>query len=295
MLAETNWTVQHQPFAPHANESVTLTAQTKGPPFPNRLWLHYQIVDPGDYIAREDDEFQTRWERVPMLDSGLSGDLKAGDGLLTARLPASLQKHRRLVRYQVSHDKEVAPRTDNLSEHQAYFVYDGVPDWFGAINPDSPIRPISNRKRFPSSALTRVPVYHLISKKKWIESSTWTQPSNSFRSARSNFYRYTGTMVYDGKVYDHVRFRPRGGVWRHAMGKNMWKFNFRQSQPFQAIDNFKRPYQTTWDKLNLGACIQQGQYGMRGGTWDVRCPYLSIVQFGRHTSPSNPLGSLPNH
>jgi hypothetical protein len=48
------------------------------------------------------------------------------------------------------------------------------------------------------------------------------------------------------------------------MGKNMWKFNFLPGHRFAARDDYGRPYQAKWDKLNLGACIQQGDYGMRG-------------------------------
>ena len=68
----------------------------------------------------------------------------------------------------------------------------------------------------------------------------------------------------EGKVYDHIRFRARGGVWRYAMGKNMWKFEFNKGQPFAARDDFGRPYQIPWSKVNLRACIQQGDYGERG-------------------------------
>jgi hypothetical protein len=48
------------------------------------------------------------------------------------------------------------------------------------------------------------------------------------------------------------------------MGKNMWKFNFLPGHRFAARDDYGRRYETKWDKLNLGACIQQGDYGMRG-------------------------------
>ena len=91
----------------------------------------------------------------------------------------------------------------------------------------------------------------------------WTQPANFGDDAR-HAYPYTGTLVYDGVVYDHVGFRARGGGWRHAMGKNMWKINFLPGHRFEARDHYGRPYPSKWDKLNLGACIQQGDYGMRG-------------------------------
>lgn len=48
------------------------------------------------------------------------------------------------------------------------------------------------------------------------------------------------------------------------MGKNMWKFNFTPGHRLAARDGYGRRYLGKWDKLNLGACIQQGDYGMRG-------------------------------
>ena len=69
--------------------------------------------------------------------------------------------------------KKLGKHVAEISEHHAYFVYDGLPDWYGAINPKSPVSSLSEKKRFPSSALSRVPVYHLISKQEWIEAATW--------------------------------------------------------------------------------------------------------------------------
>ncbi len=43
-----------------------------------------------------------------------------------------------------------------------------------------------------------------------------------------------GRWCYNGEVYDHVRYRARGGVWRYAMGKNMWKFDFNRGHTFEA-------------------------------------------------------------
>ena len=61
-----------------------------------------------------------------------------------------------------------------------------------------------------------------------------------------------------------IRYRARGGVWRYAMGKNMWKFDFNRGHYFQARDDYGKKYKTKWDKLNFSACIQQGDYLYRG-------------------------------
>ena len=255
---------KHFPHAPQENESVRITAETTGPPHQKTLWLHYQLVDPGNYIALSDANYQTDWISVPMSDEGLFGDTSPHDGLFTVTLGPELQRHRRLVRYRCSKYRSPQfPLPKGISQN-AYFVYNGVPDWQGAINPRSKNPKLAQAVSFSSKALTRVPVYHLISKQEFVEQATWRPRSRSFQSGGGKRYEHTGTFVYQGTVYDHIQFRARGGVWRHAMGKNMWKFNFRAKQPFQAHDHFGTPYESHWDKLNLGACIQQGNYGMRG-------------------------------
>src|SRR6185369_3684930 len=52
--------------------------------------------------------------------------------------------------------------------------------------------------------------------------------------------------------------------WRYAMVKNMWKFDFNRGHALQMRDDYGRKYKTEWTKLNLGASIQQGNYGHRG-------------------------------
>src|SRR6185436_397717 len=73
-----------------------------------------------------------------------------------------------------------------------------------------------------------------------------------------------GTLVYDGKVYDHIHYRARGGVWRYSMVKNMWKFDMNRGHDFEPRDNWGRRWKTPWTKVNLGASIQQGDYNHRG-------------------------------
>ena len=89
---------------------------------------------------------------------------------------------------------------------------------------------------------------------------------NSTRSSGydGSDYLWEGTLVYDGVVYDHIHYRARGGVWRYAMGKNMWKFDFNRGHSFQARDDYGQLYDTKWDKLNFSAIIQQGDYLHRG-------------------------------
>ncbi len=179
---------------------------------------------------------------------------------LTAELPPELQRHRSLIRYRVyspAAKAVVAPAPDDAQRNFAYFVYDGIPAWQGAINPKG-----SEKERrvatFDSQVMRSVQAYHLIGKQRSVENVTW------YERNEGSEYKFTATLAADGKVYDHVRFRARGGAWRYAMGKNMWKIDFLKGHHLEARDNWGQKYPVKWGKLNLGACIQQGDYGMRG-------------------------------
>jgi hypothetical protein len=265
--AENGPKVAHQPQQPKTGQPVRITIDTAGRTVPSGgLVVEYQVVEPGKYIARADAAFEKNWVSLAMRPAEGVGDGTNGAGVYTAEIPGSVQRHRRLIRYRVrslGNKKIITPAESDSEPNLAYFVYDGVPAWKGAINPRSDDAQLSQPVTYSSAVMQSVPVYHFLSSKAAVEKVTWSS-SDGFGNGDRNAYRYTGTMVYDGVVYDHVGFRARGGGWRHAMGKNMWKFNFLPGHRFQARDNYGQSYKTKWDKLNLGACIQQGDYGMRG-------------------------------
>jgi hypothetical protein len=249
--------VNHTPEQPAGGEVVTVTARITDPDGVASAALHYQVVEPGAYININDPEYQTNWATLPMLDTGAGGDLVAGDGVYSVQLPADVQVHRRLVRYRVSTADTrgasvTAPYADDSVPNFAYFVYDGVPSWTGAAGDGSP------EVTYSPELMRSLPAYHLISKNADVESATW------WSKYGGDNYLWKGTLVYDGVVYDHVSYRARGGVWRYAMVKNMWKFDFNHNHGFQARDDYGNKYATTWDKLNLSAIIQQGDYAHRG-------------------------------
>jgi hypothetical protein len=151
-----------------------------------------------------------------------------------------------------------APSFTDVPPNYAYFVYDGIPAWRASIDPSSTDAKLSSPITFPPEAMQRVQAYHLVGKRRSIENATWRE------QASGKDYKYTGTLVVDGEVFDHIGYRARGGVWRYAMGKNMWKFSLGGDHNLQAKDDFGRPYPVLWNKINLRACIQQGDYGQRG-------------------------------
>src|SRR5205085_2012618 len=104
--------------------------------------LRYQLVDPGKYIDLKDAAYQTNWGSLLMNERTTEGAGKTGEGVYTAELPASLQQHRRLVRYRITAlgpagETLSVPAADDTEPNFAYFVYDGIPAWSGAIEPKS--------------------------------------------------------------------------------------------------------------------------------------------------------------
>ena len=248
--------VSHTPSSPHSGEAVRITANLPGNP--TRVVLQYQAVEPGRYIELRDPGFRTKWVELPMQSS----DPNAAN-VYTVELPATLQTNRRLIRYRVAARDGAGrdftlPTKDAEVPNFAYFVYDGLPPWTGAINPRSYQPEIRTAAKFGANVMNRVQPYFLLAKASSVENIVWRE-----RAGR-NEYRYTGTLIANGTVYDHVRMRIRGGVWRYQMGKSMWKFDFPKTHRFQAYDDYGRPYSVTWNQINLRSCIQQGDYGYRG-------------------------------
>jgi hypothetical protein len=249
--------LEHAPRQPRSNQAVEITLRTREEL--TAAMVEYQVVEPGSYIELNDKEFSSNWVSLAMRprDGGTGGTIYA------ATVPREVQKHRRLIRYRfavtlTTGEKLHAPAPGELSPNYAYFVYDAVPAWTGAINPGSLNPKLKSTITFPPEVMSSVQVYQIIAKKVSVENVTWNDQDMGKRS------KYTCTLVANGQVHDHVPFRARGGVWRYAIGKNMWKFDFPDEDRLRAVDDFGRPYVVSWSKLNLRPCIQMGSHGHRG-------------------------------
>lgn len=254
--------VVHSPKSPRSGEAILLTARVTDPEGVAKVEALCQIVAPGAYVEIADPAYEANWIRLSMRDDGLEGDSVGGDLIYSVRLPVWMSQHRNLIRYRIEAQDAGgvsvrAPLPDDPTPNFACFVYDGVPGWSAALNPSGTTQQRAI-VQFGAAEMSRFPTYHLIAKQTAVEDATWRSRYTG------DLYRWSGTLVYDGEVYDHIRYRARGGVWRYAMGKNMWKFDFNRGRPFQARDNFGAHYATAWSKLNLGANIQQGDYQHRG-------------------------------
>jgi len=261
--------VDHLPQEPKTGEAVVVTAKVTDPDGVSSVSLEYQIVEPGDYFCRflkfstngnanVDPRFEdpAEWTALAMSDDGAGGDLLANDSLFSATLPALLQSHRRLIRYRISvrdtpGDEVKVPYVDDPQPNFAYFVYDGTPDWSGVI------RPGNTAVTHPGELMSSIPTYFLLSKNQWVDDS-------QFGGYGGSEYLWPGTMVYDGKVYDHIQYRPRGGVHRYQYGKNFWKFDFPRGHRFEARGRDGKRYETDWNKLNFSSIVQQVNFNHRG-------------------------------
>ena len=252
--------VEHVPTAPLAGQAVVVSARVSDPDGVGTVTLEYQPVDPGNYIRRNDAAFSTSWTSLAMNDGGTGGDAIAGDGTFSATVPAAVQTHRRLVRYRITvadaGGRSVrVPYSDDECPNFAWFCYNGVPAWSGAIEPGV-AGARGTVKNFPAALMNSLPVYHLV--------ANGTDVTNSQWNGGSDTVRMWGTLVYEGKVYDHIQFHNRGEASTYQCGKNKWRFHFNRARNFEPRDNLGRRYNETWDDFSLNACSSPWIVANRG-------------------------------
>jgi len=250
--------VDHFPETPTSNDDVTITAKITDPQGVGPVTLEYQIVDPGSYIRITDDTYDSSWTPVTMADDGSDGDLTPNDSLFTAVLPASLQQHRRLIRYRILFEdnggsSDRAPYADDEQPNFAYFVYDGVPSWTGSFTPGGAT------ETFPGSLMSSLPVYQLLARGDDVEASQY---------GGADGVHQKGTFIYDGKIYDHIEYENRGEASTYVSGKNKWRFHFNRARRFSPRDNWGNKYGKDWSKLNFQsisspwAAVNRGMAGL---------------------------------
>ena len=252
--------VLHTPNQPTATDPVVITALVTDPEGVANVTLEYQVVAPGAYIPSHlplpisgnninplvprsaNPAYASGWTSVPMLDNGTGGDLLAGDGIFTVTLPP--QAHRTLLRYRITVEDGLGltarvPYPDDTSLNFACFIYNGVPDYNG----------------HPSATLQTLPVYHLLTR-----AADYSQCFAYDSADRINqgsearfFYNWSGTIVYDGVVYDNISYRLRGANGRyHMQGKRSMRFRMNDGYYFQARDQMGKEYPKKWRTLTTG-------------------------------------------
>lgn len=242
--------LSHSPRQPRSGQAVLVRARIPAEIRDDPVTLQYQVVEPGRYIRKSDPEFQRGWRDVPMFFAG-AGDGPPPEGAGGGRwfrtvVPGHVQSHRRLLRYRVAvGDPErptwTWPDRTNACPNQAWFVYDGQPPWTGASRPDR-----SESWTFSSEFLGTLSTYHLIADAEDVAKSQW--------DGAFNRQPFSGTLVYEGQVYDHIQFHNRGQASTYVAGKNKWGFRFTPGHGFQARDRQGKPFARPWGSFNLNAC-----------------------------------------
>lgn len=292
--------VDHEPKQPQSSESITITAKVTDPDGVQGVSLKYQIVAPGSYLPAYlpisipsliADPYQIQplnpafedaanWTTTAMSDDGSGADVTADDDVYTAVIPA--QSNRTLVRYRIeasdtNADSIRVPYADDGSLNFACFVYNGVPDY--AVDGDTSVHPdaqAGSDYSYSADILTTIPVYTLITRPAdlyqcngynsadQINQAAW--PPNDNEQAAGRAYNWEGAFVYEGKVYDHIGYRLRGGNGRYNNGrggKRSMKVRFNRGNYFQARDFYGNKFPSKWQHLNIGKMLGNW-YGYSG-------------------------------
>ncbi len=282
--------VRHLPRQPSSGAPFAVACKVTDPNAVASVTLLYQVVEPGDYIPafvplphatlisdpdrslERNPEFDdpASWVEVPMLDDGGVVDALAADDIYSAGIPA--QDHRTLVRYRIravdtTGETVSVPYPDDPSLNFAAFVHDGVPPYRATA---STVQPGGAPYTYAVEDLTRLPVYMLLTRNSDLahciayDSSLRIPKSNE--GARDRF-NWEGCFVYDGFVYDHIRYRLRQANDRYGTGgKRSMRFRFRKGNHLRARDRHGRRYPTRWRTLNSGKMFDNKRVGNFGLT-----------------------------
>ncbi len=286
--------VSHSPKLPTSTNQVTVTAKVTDPQGVALVILDYQVVAPGSFIpsyipltvaelnanpaalppANPAFEASTNWASAEMHDDGLNGDAEAGDDIYSVVLP--VRSNRSLVRYRITCTDTLgarrrAPFADDPSLNFAYFVYDGLPAYGGVA----------------ATNLATLPVYFFVTRSADLDACTaYTsdqipQEVNGLANEARFVFNWPGAFIYDGEVYDHVRYRLRGANGRYQPGKRSFRFRFNEGRFFAAKDEFGQPYARKWSSLNTA----KGQSNRETLTFSLN-EYLNYLLLNKVGVPS---------
>jgi hypothetical protein len=225
--------VSRSPNTPVSGEAVDVFVQLTNIQLVSsevNVFLDYQIVDAGKYTAKTSPTYKSaeNWTRVNMKPT----NTKASVTIFSAKIPKEAQKHRKLIRYRIivkikNNFKAFYPDKKHRESNYSYFVNDGQKTFEGIHFNDLP-------------------------KLQSIELITSEDQTNKY-ILKGNFddYRGEGTLIYDGKVHDHIRFRARGKNSRHNKIKRNIKFSLNNNNPLVIKDDYGNKYNYSRSKVSL--------------------------------------------
>ena len=255
--------VNHSPKQPTSGESTVITAKVTDPDGVASVTLEVQDVAPGAYVSAflakttrallsnptapraENPAYEQNWASQLMTDDGIGADEVAGDGVYSAILES--RPNRTLVRYRITvedtgGESVRVPYADDERLNFAYFQYDGIPDYQ------------TNVGTFSANEVQSIPVYHVLT-----TSANFNQAvayNGSDQIGRDNYdarseYNWNCTFVYEGKVYDNVKYRLRQRNARYSgSGKRSLKFRFNRGNHPAFRDMNGDKYAKPWKFLS---------------------------------------------
>ncbi|MEK0447993.1 MAG: hypothetical protein RL088_261 [Verrucomicrobiota bacterium] len=241
--------VEHTPEQPAAGVPILISARITDPQGVAGATLSYQLVDPGSYIRLTDAAYATTWTNVAMNDAGTDGDVLAGDGIFSATLPAALQTNRRLVRYRISATDGTSavtvPYADDEQPNFAYYVYNGVPAYSGVVQSGA-AGARGATQTFPPALLNTKQIWTII--------TNATDHDNMLYNGSFNGVQFYGTFVYEGKVYDHIKYNNRGIGSTYVSGKNKFALKFNRARDVRVRNNWGNYFDKDWNSVPVDAC-----------------------------------------
>ncbi len=147
------------------------------------------------------------------------------------------------------------PYADDPNVNFAYFSYDGVPAYTVETRT---VQAGGVPYTYPEAAMNSVPVYFLLCDSADFDTCVAFNgsdqiPKNNY-DARSAF-NWTGTYIYEGVVYDNMRYRLRQRNARYSgSGKRSFRFRFNKGNYIQLHDLDGKPYPTRWRTMNSQKC-----------------------------------------
>ena len=282
--------VDHSPGQPAADEPLLVTAKITDPQGLAAVSLKYQVVLPGSYIPaflahphsilisrptqehepNPDFEDPANWTSLRMSDDGRDGDETANDDIYSVLVPG--RNNRTLLRYRItaadtSGAEVTVPYKDDPSLNFATFFYNGAPAYTASR---TSVHPGGTGHTYSAEDMNALPVYTLITgaadMTHCIGYSSGVRIPKSNEPARDHF-NWEGAFVYDGEVYDHVRYRLRQANDRYGgSGKRSMRIRFPKGNYLKARDNYGKRYPTRWRTLNTGKMFDNKRVGNFGVT-----------------------------
>lgn len=246
--------VSKSPDKPLSTEDVRIKVDFENHVLYNsnlNVTLEYQINNAGAYKIKSDSNYNSSFFSIPMLDDGIpatSGDSTANNGIYTAIIPA--MQNRTLIRYKIKVESSGGyvryfPDPNHSEDNYSFYVYDGDADFQGYSF--STLNPMQNITILTKTSITD----------QYISTGDDPDQYDGFE------YLGEGTLIYNGKIFDHINFRPRGKTRNNRIKPGI-KFKLNKEKGLLVEDDCGDDYQEERDNLILsGTWVNdEGSHGL---------------------------------